>query len=87
MNVYKIDTGITYLVAAPDMGTAVAAAWKAWEGCDDPEAIEDSGFSVERVDKKNWPEDYYDEGRDKEVPFAELVASTKEPGILTCSEW
>jgi len=89
MNVYRIDTGAVYIVAAPNMGAAVHEAWKIWADVDDYEAIEDSGFSIERVEKKDWPKTYNDEEHG-EMPFAPLVDEvTREntAAILTCSEW
>lgn len=87
MNVYKIDTGATYYVAAGNMGMAVEVAWESWDACDDPDAIEDAGFSIERVPEAKWPKTYWDDGDGKRLPFSELVANTNTPGILTCSDW
>ena len=89
MNVYEIDNGAIYLVAAPNMGAAVHEAWKTWAEVDDHEAIEDSGFTVGRVEEKDWPETY-DDPEHGDMPFAPLViaaAAANAAAILTCSEW
>ena len=86
MNVYKIDTGIIYHVAANNLGEAVAVAWEEFHGCDDPEAIEDTGLRIDKLDRKNWPKTYYDDGEGKDMSFPDLVKRTTSPGILTCSE-
>ncbi len=87
MNLYKIDSGAIYYIAASSMGDAVAAAWAEWPEVDDPAAIEDTGFSVERVDRKDWPDTFLDDGEGKKMPFAPLVEGATKAAILTCSEW
>lgn len=87
MKVYRIETGATYHFAARSMLQAIEVAWEGFSGYDDLEAIEEGEFSIELLDESKWPKTYNDDDGDMEASFSELVARTKEPGVLICSEW
>ena len=88
MNVYRVEDGATYCVAAKNMGDAFAAVWKHWQEAEEIEDVETgSGVTIELFERKRWPEWYYDDGLGRMSSFPDLVAAQTEAAVLTCSEW
>lgn len=87
MKVYRIDTGATYHFAARSMLQAIEVAWEGFADYDDIKSIEEGEFSIEILHESQWPKTFNNDDGDTEASFFDLVARTKEPCVLTCSEW
>jgi len=83
MNVYEIETGITYWVAAPSIAEAMAVIVQTWkdEGC--LADVEHETIDIERIPEARWPEVC----RDDDAPgglilFRDLLAKTTRAELL-----
>ncbi|MCP4967416.1 MAG: hypothetical protein GY926_19560 [bacterium] len=86
MNVYRVDCGAYYWVAAPNIREAVSVIWKCWHD-EGSEEDSDDGFSIGKVPRSKWPETYYDDGFGRPMSFSALVTKQTTATVLTCSEW
>ncbi len=90
LHVYKVETGCTYHIAAPNMGALLQVILDEFPGCDpDFLAENDQDLEILQLKREEWPKTYNDsEGSgDPRASFADLVARTTKAGILTGSEW
>ena len=87
MKVYRIDTGATHHFAARSMLQAIEVAWEGFADYDDIKSIEEGEFSIELLHESQWPQTFNNDDGDTEASFSDLVGRTKEPCVLTCSEW
>ncbi len=88
MNVYRVETGVTYYVAGLDIGSAKATFLEGAKDFEDLNALAKDGFSIDKVPRENWPKTFNDDGEgNPEASFPDLVSSTKSAAVLICSEW